>query len=298
MNSKYRILVLLACLILLACVSGIAEEGEIIPDVMAAVEDIPAEANESMPEAVDAPIDLPIIEAEMESPAETAIPSLPELTPPPAEIQIDEIAGVAAGSNYSYGYAKLTMPTTGYASASPDAEAIIYLENGVFFVSDRRASSSSDRLRVHFCDNGETRSLWVDERCLHPMSAVEVLDFVSSCLGKNGVRLYSGNPMLPLDEPSYSSVITYSRPAQEKDQATPAMLVNQMQLALNIGDVLPIGISFSDGKGHAVQFASKDENIASVSEDGRVTGISSGTTHVQVKSEFSNVAMIEILVQE
>lgn len=297
MNSKYRIPALLICLMLTFCVSCIAEEMAIASDIMAAVEDVSAEAIE----ATDAPLELPIVEAEVEelpSTAETDIPLLPELTLPPAEIQIDEITGVASGSNYSYGYAKLAMPTTGYASASPDSEAIIYLENGVFFVSDRRASSSSDRLRVHFADDGETRSVWVDERRLHPMSTEDVLEFVSSSLGRDGVRLYSGDPMLPLDEPSYSSVITYSKSAQEDAQQAPAMFVGQTQLSLNVGDVLPIGVSFSDGQGHTLQFTSGDENIASVSEDGRVTGISVGETHIRIKSEFSNIAMIEILVQE
>lgn len=302
MNSKYRIFALLS-LMLILCSPGMAEEMPVAPDVLAAAEDIPAETAEPIPETGNIPIDLPIIEAEMEpvpaaDPAETEVPFLPELTPPPAEIQIDEIHGVASGSNYSRGYAKLTLPTTGYASASPDAEAVIYLENGVFFVSDRRASSSNDHLRVHFAVRGETRSVWVDERRLRPMSAVEVLEFVTSSQGKNGVRLYGGDPMLPLDEPAYSSVITYSKPVQKEEAAAPAMFVSHIQLSLDIGDVLPIGVSFSDGKGHAVLFTSEDETIASVSDDGRVTGVAPGTTYVQVKSEFSNAAMIEILVQK
>lgn len=269
----------------------------------AEVAELPAQPS-AMPEAVDTPIDLPIIEAETELPAPTeeipeeTAPFLPELTPPPAMVDTDAITGVASGSNYSWGYARLSSPTTGYSSASPDAQAVIYLERGVLFVSSRRTSAPYDRLRVHFSNKGETRSVWVDERHLRPMSAAEVLDFVSSRLNEGSVRLYGGDPMLPLDNVGYSSVITYSNQAPERAQETPAMFVNQMEIYLRTGETQPIGVSFSDGKGHAVHFMSEDETIAAVSADGRITGISSGSTHVQLKSEFSNAAIIEIHVQE
>lgn len=302
MNSKDRIYSLLLCLLLaVSPLAGMAEDMEIAPD--SALPPAAEEAAQSMPEAVDAAIDLPVIEAETEipAPAEEAVAEdiiLPELTPPPAAIEIDEITGVASGANYSQGYARLAGPAAGYSSASPDAEAVIYLEQGVFFVSARRASASSDRLRVHFDVGGETCSVWVDERSLRPMSADEVLSFVTAQLNKASARLYGGDPMLPLDTPSYSSVITYSAAKQEKNPAAPAMFVSQTQILLAVGESQPIGVSFSDGKGHAVSFMCEDEAIACVSGDGRVTGVSAGSTRVQLKSEFSNLAVIEIQVQE
>lgn len=302
MKFKDRIYSLLLCLLLAVSPhAGMAEDMENTPE--SALPSSVEETAESMPEAVDTAIDLPVIEAEMEipAPAEEAAAEdivLPELTPPPAAIETDEISGVASGANYSRGYARLIVPAAGYSSASPDAEAVIYLEHGVFFVSARRASASSDRLRVHFDVGGETRSVWVDERSLRPMSADEVLSFVSARLGESSARLYGGDPMLPLDAPAYSSAVTYSAAKQEENQTAPAMFVSQTHILLAVGESLPIGVSFSDGEDHAVSFMSEDEAIACVSGDGRVTGIAAGSTRVQLKSEFSNFAAIEIQVQE
>lgn len=295
MKTNCRLTALICLLAACLPLWAMAEDAQVLPEII---------LEQHEPEAPS---------SEMEIPQEDKLPEpfgdeeFPPSEPSPAsdapetfdepEVEADYSRGVASGSNYDSGYAKLIRPAAGYSGASPDAEATLYLENGIFYVSDRRSSSGGDRLRVHFSAGSETRSVWVDSRCLQAMNANEVAEFVSSRMNAGGVRCYGGDPMLPLDAPDYSSVVTYSA-AQREREAVPAMFVSQTELELRVGETLSIGVSFSDGVKHAVFIACADVTVAAVSADGSVTGVAPGCTQVMLKSQFGNVAAVEIRVLE
>lgn len=291
-----RIFISTVCIpAVLFSMTAYAEDAVLLPSLT-----VEPAVEQMQPKTTEAPPELPLIEAEMETPVPTkeidmqTEQPLPEVTSAPV---VDEIVGVAQGKDYSSGYVRLVEPAMGYAGASPDADGVIYLESGVLYVSDRRASLYMDRLRVHFGDGNETRSVWVDERYLRPMSADEVHFFVQNRLQNENVRLYGGDPSLPLDMPTYSAAITYSDSLQQNAEI-PAMLVGQTQLCVYVGETLSIHVDFSDGENHAVRYESENPDIASVSDDGHVTGVCAGNVRVRLKSEFGNIADIEVLVQE
>lgn len=248
---------------------------------------------ETAPEAASVPSE--IAEPTPAASEETESIELPELIPSPETAQ----AGGASrllDPEFDCGYVKLTGAATGYSSASPSAEATIYLEEGVFYASDRRTSSSSDRIRVHFSDGAEIRSVWIDARHLRSMSDAEIAGFVSSRSGKSGVRYYGGDMRLPLDAPDYGSALTYDMNTQAPRACVPAMFVAQSHLCLRVGEALPASVSFSDGQSYMVYFNSDDANVASISGDGSIVGISAGSTCIRLRSEHGNEAVIEIQV--
>lgn len=227
-----------------------------------------------MPEAVDVLI-VPAAEP-------TAEPTLPPSAPPTKKVS-------------GHGYFRLSGAATGYASAAPDAQALLYLESGVLYVSDRRSTSSGDRMRAHFICDGQTRSAWVDSRALRSMDEGDTAAFIAAHSGSRG---YGGDPNLPLDEIACSSVVTYSMAAPKDKAAVPAMFVGETDMTLSPGEAAALSVSFSDGQAHRVSFASDDESIAAVDDQGRVTGVAPGSTRVHLRSEFSNEASVEILVTE
>lgn len=248
---------------------------------------------ETAPEAASAVSE--IVEPTPAASEETESAGLPELTPSPETAQINDTSRLL-DADFDCGYVKLTGAATGYSSASPSAEATIYLEEGVFYASDRRTSSSGDRIRVHFSDGAEIRSVWIDARHLRSMSNAEIAGFISSRSGKSGVRYYGGDMRLPLDAPDYGSALTYDMNTQAPRASVPAMFVAQSHLCLHVGETLPVSVSFSDGQSYMVYFNSDDMNVASVSGDGSIVGISVGSTCIRLRSEHGNEAAIEIQV--
>lgn len=260
----------------------------------------PAPENTESPVEMETPSEADSASSEVPEPTptaseETAPAELPELTPLPETVQTDDVSR-ALNPEFDCGYVKLTGAATGYISASPAAQATVYLESGVFYASDRRISSSGDRIRVHFSDGAETRSVWIDARYLRSMSDAEIADFVSSRSGKSGVHYYGGDMRLPLDAPDYSSAVTYGLATQAPRASVPAMFVSQTHLSLCVGETLPIHVSFSDGQSYLVYFSSDDNSVAAISGDGSIIGVSAGNTCIRLKSEHGNEAAIEIQV--
>ena len=204
---------------------------------------------------------------------------------------------------FNRGYARVIGGATGYVSAAPEAEAEVYLEDGVVYVLSRRAASGTDRLECAFDDGAQEKISWLDAAALRPMEQEEIVRFMEGRLADEAARYLSEDAALPLDRLDCAAVLVCDLaelPAETEAPAPeiPAMLVGQAEILLGEGEKLALDVRFSDGQAHGLRFSVKNTRIAKVSAEGVVSAKKRGSTTVRIESEFGNEASVAVTVKK
>lgn len=194
------------------------------------------------------------------------------------------------------GYAVLLEPAVGYAGSHPDAEPLYNIENGIFYVNDRSAADGCDRLEACFGCEGDELTAWIDAACLRPLAEEEVLGFVSERIACEDTCYHNGNMNLPLDAPAISLAVTFSLLSRAEE--TPVLSVEPGSLVLGVSESRELLSSYSDGQVYPLNYASDNSDIASVSQNGKVTGKKRGSTKLHISDEFGNAVTVDVVVKK
>lgn len=246
----------------------------------------------------------PTVEPSVEPSAEPTIeasvePSKPTVEPtiePEQEMLIDYTRSALASPDFVQGYAVLLESAVGYASGYAEAELLYNLEGGVYYVMNRVVADDCDRLEACFSCEGEELTAWIDAACLRPMAEEEILAFISDRIASGDTCYHNGDMNLPLDAPAVSLAVTFSLFSREVE--VPVLSVEPGSLILGVSETRDLQVSHSDGQTYALSFVSDNPEIASVSENGTVTGKKRGSTKLHISDEFENTVTLDVAVEK
>lgn len=245
-------------------------------------------------EASPAPTIAPSAEATAEPTAEaTAEPSTEHSTEPGAEPTVQITAAPTAKPEIDYGknagesplfacgYVEILsadMPV--YASAD-GREAAAWLGRGVAYAVARSASEPDRLLIAYNPDPADgVRSEWVDAKGLRPMDPAaggEVEKYIASCAGDEKLLFYNGDREIPL---------------KKIDCRYPELLSARLKAdsaVIGVGDSsFRLEVIYSDGVERAALYKSSSSRVASVDENGVVTGVRKGTAVIAVRTELGD----------